>query len=46
MVALGLLAVLVQSLGVILPLGLIAGVVWFVTRRLKLGGAQRAVNGA
>ena len=40
------LSVLVQSLGVILPLGLIAGVVWFVTRRLKLGGAQRAVNGA
>jgi len=37
-----LLSVLVQSLGVVLPLGLIASVVWFVTRRLKLGGAQRA----
>jgi len=37
-----LLSVVVQSLGVILPLGLIAGVAWFVTRRLKLGGAQRA----
>lgn len=36
------LSVLVQSLGVVLPLGLIAGVVWFVMRRLKLGSAQRA----
>ena len=37
-----LLAVTVQSLGVIVPLALVAGVVLFVTRRLKPGRAQRA----
>ena len=37
-----LLSVLVQSLGVIVPLGLVAVVVWLVTRRLKTASAQRA----
>ena len=38
-----LLSIAVQSLGVILPLGLVAGLVWFITRRLRIGGAQRTV---
>ena len=39
----GFISVLVQSLGVILPLAMIGGLVWFVTRRLRASGAQRAV---
>jgi len=34
-----LLSLAVQSLGVILPLGLLAGVAWLLTRRLRLRGA-------
>jgi len=34
-----LVSLAVQSLGLILPLGLLAGVAWFLTRRLRLRGA-------
>jgi hypothetical protein len=34
-----LLAVTVQSLGVVLPLGLVALLAWFVARRWRLRGA-------
>ena len=36
-----LLALAVQSLGVVLPLGFVAGVAWFVTRRWRVA-RQRA----
>jgi hypothetical protein len=36
-----LVSVVVQSLGIVLPLGLVASVVWFVTRRLRVA-RQRA----
>jgi len=36
-----LLSITVQSLGVILPLGLVAGVVWVIARRLRVSNAQR-----
>ena len=31
-----LVSLAVQSLGVILPLGFLAGIAWFVTRRLRV----------
>ena len=37
-----LLAVTVQSLGIILPLALVAGLAWFVTRRFKTRSARPA----
>jgi hypothetical protein len=37
-----LVAFVVQSLGVILPLGVIAGIAWLITRRLRVRGARTA----
>ena len=35
-------SILIQALGVVLPLGLIGGLVWFVSRKLKVGSPRTA----